>query len=425
MSYQLSHHSFRRFLFLLLVPALAGCGKISWTDTSVGVLSTGSTENTQSTGIYSIAEEQNFGYELAGTGTDNHLKLEYTLENDAQDDIQVVIRNLAQDARTPVNAFVGATSNEATMQIAGLVNFFNVPMLIPTADGNTLLPSNNLWAFRLSAPSSAYAQYFFTEVLNQNNLGSQGTTVNFLAGVSLAIIYEQNTFGESAAVATAEAAMAQGIAIAEYKSFPAENPSSDQLTTLVDAVKTQKPGLVYLISSNPGTAEMVVRALNTGYATDFSIAPVILGQAGAFTSESFLNSPESEGMYILRQRWNKVGCPAEITSFYEAQSYGTAYLLNYAVGLTEDTLSVAQNWLSLTNPADKRAKFRETLRDQLKGINLDVPCLGNVAFDNTGQNKLLEFELLTIENGSASVVTPADFLQVLNKRIYDMGSPLE
>jgi hypothetical protein len=79
------------------------------------------------------------------------------LESAQSDEVQVAVRELVEDEK--VLALVGATSNEATMRAASLVNFFNLPMIVPTAGGDNLLPSNNLWAFRLSAPGSDYASY--------------------------------------------------------------------------------------------------------------------------------------------------------------------------------------------------------------------------------------------------------------------------
>ncbi len=93
--------------------------------------------------------------------------------------------------------------------------------------------------------------------------------------------------------------------------------------------------------------------------------------------------------------------------------------------LTNETLPASKNWFSRPDPAGELAKFRETLRDRLKETNLNVPCLGKVAFDNTGQNKLLQFELLAIKNGSASIVTTADFLQAVIKKLNEIESSFD
>jgi ABC-type branched-subunit amino acid transport system substrate-binding protein len=404
---------FNVILLLVLIPALAGCRNPGSSNSTVGVLSASTLDNSFPTNITSIANEQIAGYKQAEAAKNNNMKLEYTFEDDPHTDIQVLIRNLAQDKKQPVGAIIGATANDTTLQIAGLVNFFHVPMLIPTADGDALFPSNNLWAFRLSAPSSAYATYLFTSVLNQTNLGVLSTPSNANPGLSIAILYEQNTFGETAAVATAEAAMAQGISIADYENFPVENPSIEELTTLVNNVKTQNPALVYLIASVPATAEALVGSLSTSRISTLSTPSIILGQAGAFTSESFLNSAQANGIYILRQKLNTDNCPASLTSYYQAQSYGTAVLLNYAIGLTNQTLAADKKWYVRTSSADELVKFRETLRDNLKATNMNVPCFGNVAFDTTGQNKSLEFEILKQDNGNTSLVAAKDFINLV------------
>ena len=408
-------------LLLLLFPALAGCGNIFTSRSAVGVLSAASADNPVSTGIGSIAREQNTGYEAAKADKGNHLTLDFVLENDPKNEIQVLVRNLAQDQQNPVVAILGGTSNDATMQIAGLVNFFNVPMIIPTADGNTLIPSSNLWAFRLSAPSSAYSGYLFNQLLNQTNLGALNSSSVSSARLSIAILYEQNTFGESAAVAAAEAAMAQGIAIAGYANFPVDGASVEQLSALADGARTQNASLLYIIASNPGTADALVGTLQSSYGASNMSVPIMLGQAGAFNSESFLGSQSAEGVYILRQRWNKADCPADLTSYYAAQSYGAAYLLNHAIGLTNETLATGRKWYTRTTEADELAKFRETLRDKLKTTSLSVPCIGNVAFDPTGQNKSFELEILTVKNGSETIVSFSDFLKLVIDNISGMN----
>lgn len=411
---------FNIILLLVIIPALAGCSKLASSSSTVGVLSASTLDNSVPTDITSIANEQIAGYKQAEAAKNNHMQLEYTFEDDPHNDIQVLIRNLAQDKKQPVDAIIGATANDITLQIAGLVNFFQVPMLIPTADGEALFPSNNLWAFRLSAPSSAYASYLFTTVLNQTNLGVLSTSANANLGLSIAILYEQNTFGETAAVATAQAALAQGISIADYENFPVENPSIEELTTLANNVRSQNPTLVYLIASVPATAEALIGALGTSDTTFPSTTPIILGQAGAFTSESFLNSAQANGIYILRQKWNKDNCPADLTSYYQAQAYGTTVLLNYAVGLTNQTMAADKKWYVRTSSADELVKFREALRDNLKATNMNVPCFGNVAFDTTGQNKSLEFELITEKNGNTSLVSAKDFITLVINTVQEI-----
>ncbi len=416
-----SRSKFHLVLLLLLLPALVGCGRIFKARSAVGVLSAALPNVVSTNGISSIAQEQDAGYELLKDEKDNRLTLNFSLENDPKNEIQVSVRNFAQDPSDPVIAILGATSNDATMQVAGLVNFFNIPMIIPTVDGNTLIPSNNLWVFRLSAPSSAYSGYVFNQVLNQTNLGVVSGAGIAPSTLSIAILYEQNTFGESSAVATAQAAMAQGIAISEYASFPADNPSIEQLTTLAGAARDQNPTLVYLISSNPDTAEALVGTLQASYAANNSLLPVVLGQAGAFTSQSFLKSQNAQGVYVLRQRWNKVDCPSELTSYYAAQSYGAVYLLNYAVGLTNEVMLTGQKWYLNPSATDDLAKFRETLRDKLKAASVEVPCIGNVAFDTTGQNKSIEFEILSLDNGNSSIVASSDFLKLVIDHILGMS----
>jgi ABC-type branched-subunit amino acid transport system substrate-binding protein len=364
------------------------------------------------------AVEQHTGYLLARqsiTGT-TFADKEYS-EGNQQDDIQMNMRKMVETDR--VVAVVGTSTNTSTMRAASLVNFFSLPMIIPSAVGDNLLPSNNLWAFRLSAPGSAYASYLFGTLIktppaaSPSGAAAPTPAANAAAqqGIRLAIIYEANTFGESAAVATAHAAMKQAMNIVTYSSFAADNPDVTKINDLADAAKTGQAQIVYLVSSDPGVAKMLAGAFKnqTGY------APLLIGQAGGFANQAFLTSPQAEGVYVLRQELNRSSCPADINSTDQAQNFAAINLLDQAV--QEAGKSFAKPWWNLfpaqNLDATQLPLMREKVRDALKTFNADLPCMGKVAFDNTGQNKLLKFELVTIRSGMVNVVPVGVFQQAL------------
>ncbi len=374
-----------------------------------------------------VADEQNSGYQLMSKAADFGIAFP-TPQADASQpqDVQTMVRSMAEKDKAV--AIIGASSNDDTMRTAALVNFFNVPMLIPTANGDNLVPSNNLWAFRLSAPGAEYARYFFNQVANKSNINAMGLDPSTLEKFKIAILYEQNTFGESAAVATAESAMQQiieinaaqsvyGMEIAVYGSFPGDKPDLERMNILVNQVKEQKVQMVYLVTSNPDVAVQLIQTFHKQYDVDETPMPVLLGQAGAFATREFVTQPEAKDVYILRQQWNKDRCPDTISSYYEGQAYAAAYLLNYTIQLVQET-QPAPGWgLSPQKAADQLTDFRQQLREKLKETQLDVPCVGQVSFDNTGQNKELNFEIVSAQNGQESIISTANFLAILKKRL--------
>jgi hypothetical protein len=150
--------------------------------------------------------------------------------------------------------------------------------------------------------------------------------------------------------------------------------------------------------------------------------PVLVGQAGGFASQEFIESPEAEGIYILRQKVVPESCPATIKSVYEAQTYAAVYLLDQAVEqVIEDP--AAPKWYDavlnfvkdpINEQTNRVTSLRENVRDALKLIDTNLPCIGKVAFENTGQVKNPSFELITVTNGEIQI-DPIDlFINAFN-----------
>jgi len=379
--------------------------------------------------ISPIAAEQNSGYETGLKAAEISLEPKKISEALEQSDIQRAIRDYVENPDAPLLALLGATSNTATSHAASLVNFFNIPMLVPSASGDNLFPSNNLWAFRLSAPGAAYAKYMFGNVLTKEFLDSIGASIQEDltqdTGLKVAILYEQNTFGESAAVATATAAMGQSTRIGVYGSFRPVNPDPVNLKNLVTQVKDRGVQLVYLVTDDPGVAKTLLQTFQSVFTNE--TMPILVGQAGGFAAVDFLGSPEAEGMYVLRQQINRANCPSSIKSIYDAQSFAAVYLLDKAIQELSVKPEQSSSFFSLAtltnltnlkkNNGPTSTQKRETIRDFIKQVNIDLPCLGKVAFDNSGQNKLINLELVKVKNNQVVPSTSSEFLDLLKSHL--------
>lgn len=358
-------------------------------------------------GLAALAGEQKNGYELVSAADAQISALTYEAESALSDDIQVTVRGLVEDPRQPVVAIVGATTNAGTTRTAALANFFNLPMVVPSAAGDNLLPSNNLWTFRLSAPGSAHATYLFGEVLTRQAVSGLTTSDEFSVPLSLAVLYEQNTFGESTAVETAKAAMAQEVEIGYYGSFDPVSPDKERLIQAFSAMKDAQVHLVYLVASDPDVAQLLVRTFREFFIPEE--APLLLGQSGAFASRQFLQSAEAGGVFILRQQVVSDRCPDGIETLSEAQAYAAIRLLNFAIEQSRDQLGA--------NETPTLSQQREAIRDSLKASSLNLPCLGPTSFDNAGQNKNLQFELLYAPSGTPRLTSPEKLFELLRPKL--------
>ncbi len=364
-------------------------------------------------GIVTLGVEQNVAYTLAQAARINQFDLTLQPESALTDDVQVAVRGLVEHKDTPVLALIGATTNVGTTRLATLANAFSLPLIIPSAIGDNLLPANNLWAFQLSAPGSEHARFLFGQVLTRQQLialQEESATPPENPAFRLGILYEQNTFGESAAVETAKAAMAQGIQIGYYGNFTPNAPEDTRLRLAFESMQKSGIHLLYIIASNPDDAQSIIRVARNFFVA--GEAPLLLGQSGGFASQQFLQSPEARGVIILRQQIVRNSqCPNEIESLAQAQSYAALYLLNAAIELATTNNPQPNGWFSdwrLSAPdmsvivRAQREKIREQLRTQ---ATLNLPCLGPTSFDNNGQNKNLVFEFLYAENAAPSLVS--------------------
>jgi len=360
----------------------------------------------------SIASEQHTGYTLASDSLEAiDLQDSVAGEGNLRDEVQVAIRNMVEEEE--VVAVVGATTNQGSMRVASLVNFFSVPMLVPSANGDGLIASSNLWTFRLSAPGEAYADYLFGSVLTKANTEveiSEEVTVP----LRIAILYEQNTFGESAAVATARAAMAQEMEIMVYGNFHPDTPDPGRMINLMNQVMENDVQLAYLITSRPAVAGTLVQIFHNRFQPE--TMPVLVGQAGGFASQEFLGSSSTDGIYIMRQQVLPDRCPEEIDSLYEAQTYAAVYLLEQSIQQAKENQPVQKISIFSRDQRAELAAFREGIRDILKASNLNIPCLGQVAFDNSGQNKLLHLELVTAQAGQVTSIPLDEFVSAVKQR---------
>jgi len=409
-----------RSLIVLLIPfILVACGSNSTISTKVAILSQYTLDEPASNSSQ-IALEQLIGYEEGLKLSATKFDPIYLDERIPQSDNQRAIRDLVEDTKAPLISILGASTNNGTSYAAALVNFFNVPMVIPSANGDVLFSSDNLWAFRLSADGNAYANFFFGSIINKNSMTAILTDPNGAFFIppdfKVAILYEQNTFGETAAVATANAAIAQSFKIGLYKNFDTKTSDPASLIDIAKLIKDSKAQLVYIVVSDPALAKNIIQSIKNVYPVKF--LPVMVGQAGGFTSQEFLSSVEANGVYVLQQSVKPTMCPDSIRSNIDALSYGSVYILDQAHKLANNSLRENQNWWERFIKKEPTVKEqREAIRDALKQTNMDVPCLGNVVFDNTGQNKSLNLELIQIVNRNPVLIESTEFLDALESRL--------
>jgi branched-chain amino acid transport system substrate-binding protein len=334
---------------------------------------------TSQTGTHSAAgQEQMRGYEIAldeikATGGIAGCQVELLVKDDASSPQQgqLAVKELTEQDGVPI--IIGAFSSSITMPIAGVANVYKIPFLVPTASSDLITTQGYEWVFRINAPSTEYAN----------------TALEFAASLqdekaidTLAVIYDDSLFGESAAVAAAMGASKRGLRVVAYEVYKA---GADDYTPLLSRVKEADPDAVYLASY----LKEAILLLQQSEA--LALNPKLhLGNAGGFVMPEFLMAGKHAEYIVATSQWAPdVSWPGAAEFAQEfAERYGVAPGMRSAETYTalyvvKDAIERAgeQEALDWTDIA----KVRLAIRDALKSTNLAETIFGPIRFDRNGQ----------------------------------------
>ncbi len=415
-------------LIILLVPLLAGCALPAQVTAKLPFLARLQPLDCSliRAGILigkdgdEVAEEQRDGYELALQQINQNggiqgcdLQLFYQTEeevgstNAASRQTYLALRSLVEDDK--VAALLGGSSSPASMTAASLANYFNVPILIPSAGGAHILPENNRWGFRFHALESSMAGSVFELIKTE-----------FGAGVQTVVVFEDSTFGHDAAIAAVNAALTSEMDVTGYFAYNAAQTGSD---VLAKEVMELQPQIIYLAFSDTAEAEKVLLALQVEKG---SLGVIEIARAGGFATHDFLlnSSPETLAAIenlILVTRWSGDEQSADsqsvdeafITGFadYTKAKYGEAQLPTlYNAEAYKSLMILADSMNSMISgaaqPPTELKKMREDLRQTLFNYKEVSSAWGLVDFTAGGQNQS-GISLLQMFGGEWKAVYPA------------------
>lgn len=366
-----------------------------------------------------IAREQRDGYELAlqqvnasGGVAGCDLQLRYAVEAADGDSRQtyLAVRALVEEER--VIAFLGASSNPGSMYAASLANYFSLPMLAPSASGDHILPQENLWAFRLNAGEAAYAGLAFSMLAEQLGPGARA-----------AVIYEDSTFGNDAALAAVNAIQQSELQVAGYHAFDAARSTYPALVEDLFGAQAQ---VVYLAFSSPQQAAAVLAGLQKE-----GLPPglLLVARAGGFASQDGLLAAQEDQAeagepaalpqnLLLVTRWTEENATGDDDPFpqayarYAEETYGSAAPPSQYTAEAYKSLLIAASALesALKNEAgfqQDTQQLREAMRQELFNYKENSPLWGAIDFSSSGQNPA-DLVVLQVMDGSWQVIYPPD-----------------
>ncbi len=330
-----------------------------------------------------FGEAQMRGYELAveeinAAGGILGCEVELVVEDDASEaaNAQVAVEKLATEVNVPI--IVGAYSSAATFPASGVAEEYEVPFLVPTAATDSITAQGYKWVFRICAPSAVYA----------------GTVLDFAEAVgkpaTLAIIYENTTFGSSTAEAAQADAETRGIQIVAYEAYEAGSP--DYKPTLT-RVKDANPDAIFFVSYL-ADATLLMRQCEE---LDLNPKLYLAGGAGFSLPEFPEQAGENAEYTTSVTQWTPdVDWPgaAQFTQKF-TDKYGLAP--QYHSAETYAALYVVKDALERAGSLDRTA-----IRDALKATDTNT-IFGPIKFDEKGQNthpmlvtQVLQGEFVTV-----------------------------
>jgi ABC-type branched-subunit amino acid transport system substrate-binding protein len=324
-----------------------------------------------------------------------------------------------------VVAIVAPPSDSIARQVASISRYFSIPVLIPADSGDEIIESGkNNWNFRINPASRDYASAAFALV--QANRGSNVP--------SAAIFFEHSEYGESAAVAAGNAAMANNIAIAVYQRFSQFSEDFKDIQTLL---LDKRPNVIFLISTRPKQAAAIVQAIKAAKDPTGKQLPLLyfFANGSAFTSPDFLydsagNLNSGVDGLILTLPWagnssrqDGKNCQLALPQTHPddtnplALNTVQAYVSLRTIANAVQQLTAGQtwtvnekkitDWMEMFNGPENLVAFRQTLAEKIRSSSA---CLyGNylwpVQFNTDGQN-ILTPVLVKANAGNLVQVSP-------------------
>ena len=334
---------------------------------------------------------------------------------------------------------IGATTDEMTMDTSMEMNFFNIPMLIPFADGD-LAPDDSPvnYSIRMTPTAQKYAEYF-------NNLfpASYFSTINNILfqdkaipdyNLNVAVFFADNFNGHNTAVNITQRLLDNGYNVEIYTPF---NSLLDLLHMLQTSWNTEADKLraidVLIVIGEDGASMKGLSGINQLW-MDRGLEPMVF-LVGFLSSDIENEVAQARNIYSVHQQLDFINCPSEIVNRSEAMGYAAGYIVSLALKRAHESEPPEPSGLQLLfSTPDRRRQlhqehltsYRENVRTVLLEMNEDIPCYGVVDFDlNSDSNIYLETVRYLGPDNPENVGTGIVFNYLLDKLQRDYNLETE
>jgi branched-chain amino acid transport system substrate-binding protein len=280
---------------------------------------------------------------------------------------------------------LGSYSSETTKAMLPALTQRQTPLIIPTATADNLMESQSPWIFRICASTTDYAQAI-TNFLKAN--GSPKT---------MAIVYENTNFGQSALKAMTPAAQAAGIQLVASEPYEAKSPD---YRAVLQRVKKANPQVIYFASYLLDAVTLMRQAQEIDLNPRFYTA----ASAGFATAEF----PTAKGAGKNAEYTYTAAQWVPSARWPGSKEFDAEYLKRYNSHPTYHSLE-AYVALDIAVRAINNGKVQDStrIRDALRNLNLSMTPFGPIKFGPNGQNPH-PVMITQVQGGQYRVVYPPD-----------------
>jgi branched-chain amino acid transport system substrate-binding protein len=314
------------------------------------------------------------------------IKLVYADDQGKQKPGEKAVADLVEKAGAVM--LVGAYQSSNTIYMGRIAEKLNRPLLVCTAADDRITQRQWKNVYRLNPPAKGYTE------------GLESFFLNKIKPKSMAIVYENSPYGTGGAMRMMWFCRGNNIDLRAIEPYHKERLSADYFSRIVARLKQDPPDVIYMVSYLKDAALLVKNI------RDAKIDSLLVGGAGGFTSQKFIDKAGDNANYLLTATlWTPY------LKYPGTKEYYDQYIKKYA---TPPDYHGAEAYSALLVAADalKRADSYspESIRTALDNTDLITP-FGPVkfsAYENFERQNSLPTQVLQVIKGKFECVWPAD-----------------
>lgn len=328
---------------------------------------------------------------------------------------------------------IGGSTDEATMYASMELNYFDIPFLIPFADGDLSSSSGSAVSMRMTPTANNYAEFF-------GNL-FPAYLISYINGyvfenlpvpdytIDLGVFFANNFNGHETSVKVTQQLMDNGMNIDVYQAFDSDDLYRT-VRTLWDENESLMSSLDAVIILAEDHDELVDLSNTLGIWRNRGLSPQFI-VTGYYPTEFDASLSAMDNLFIVQQSIGFDSCPSDIVSRSEAMGYAAGYITSEALRRAKEATppeNVSLFWWLRTESQniqlhqDYLNTLRNNIHTAIQNISGTIPCYGFIDFNSSDDNRAqLEIVRITNLDQFAKIDPSVIFYRMVNIVRNDFG----